>query len=418
MRTEPSLLHAKSAPLPDHSAYGLSAAQMLQESWSNLRLLGRRSILALLGIAIGCAAVVALSTIGHNAQQEAMQVFRNMGSDLLIATVQPSRHAPNPPDTPLQLNSSTLPQAVPSLRSVTPLILNSAEIQWHKKIDGTVILASDTTLNQALNLQVAQGRLLSDFDHQSTFAVLGAKRAAELNQLGATVEVGSSIQLGNYLFEVVGILQEQGWNPLIPVSVDHVVLLPLGGVKRLSPNLHISSVIARSYSDEPPPQAASELQSWLSQQIPGFDIQVQSPQLLVASKAQQSQLFSWLLIGLSVISLLAGGIGVMNVMVMSVSERRQEIGVRMALGARAKDIGRLFLLEAIFLSIAGAVFGALLGIGAAYLFVLFSNWAAFSLSWLALPLGIGSALVTGLFFGLYPALSAARLEPVRALRHD
>lgn len=410
MRTE--------ATLPGRLSYGLSATQMLQESWDNLRLLGRRSVLALLGIAIGCAAVVALSTIGHNAQQEAMRVFRNMGSDLLLATLQRSRDFPNQPDTPLQLDNSTLPQAVPSLRSATPLILNSTEIQWHKKIDGTVILASDTALNEALGLKIAQGRLLNDFDHQSTFAVLGAKRAAELDQENASVQVGSSIQLGNYLFEVAGILQEQGWNPLIPVSVDHVVLLPLNGVKRLNPALQISNVIARSHSDEPPPHASAEFQIWLSKQLPGFDIQVQSPQLLVTSKAQQSQLFSWLLIGLSVISLLAGGIGVMNVMVMSVSERRQEIGVRMALGARAKDIGRLFLLEAVFLSITGALLGALLGIGAACLFVFFSNWAAFSLSWFALPLGIGSALVTGLFFGLYPALSAARLEPVRALRHD
>ncbi len=150
--------------------------------------------------------------------------------------------------------------------------------------------------------------------------------------------------------------------------------------------------------------------------MPKLDIGVQIPQQLLEGMAQQSRMFSWLLAGLGGISLLVGGVGVMNVMVMNVSERRREIGVRMALGARPRDIAGLFLLEAVVLSACGALIGAVCGVVAAWLFVFFSDWSAFSLSALSLPLGIGSSLAIGLFFGLNPAMTAARLEPVQALR--
>ena len=116
------------------------------------------------------------------------------------------------------------------------------------------------------------------------------------------------------------------------------------------------------------------------------------------------------------VSLLVGGIGVMNVMVMTVAERRREIGVRMALGARPSDIARLFLLEAMMLATTGAIAGALVGQAAAWLFVRLTGWSVFAMSPIAIPLGIGSAITTGLFFGLAPALSAAKLQPVYALR--
>ncbi len=150
--------------------------------------------------------------------------------------------------------------------------------------------------------------------------------------------------------------------------------------------------------------------------MPKLDIAVQIPQQLLEGMAQQSRMFSWLLAGLGGISLLVGGVGVMNVMVMNVSERRREIGVRMALGARPRDIAGLFLLEAVVLSACGALIGAVCGVAAAWLFVFFSDWSTFSLSILSLPLGIGSSLAIGLFFGLNPAMTAARLEPVQALR--
>lgn len=130
---------------------------------------------------------------------------------------------------------------------------------------------------------------------------------------------------------------------------------------------------------------------------------------------RQSRTFSYLLAGLGAISLLVGGVGVMNVMLMSVSERRREIGVRLALGATRHDIRLLFLAEAGLLAIVGAALGAVSGVGVAYAFTRFSSWA-FVLAPASLPLGMGTSLLTGLFFGWYPAVAASRLEPVQALR--
>ncbi|WEZ89496.1 FtsX-like permease family protein [Pseudomonas sp. NyZ480] len=133
--------------------------------------------------------------------------------------------------------------------------------------------------------------------------------------------------------------------------------------------------------------------------------------------ADQSSLFRWLLGGFAGIALLLGGVGVMNVMVMNVAERRREIGVRLALGARARDIAWLFLLEAILLTGAGASTGALVGLVGAWRFAVASGWR-FTVDGSSLPLGVGSSLIVGVFFGLQPALAAARLQPVVALRDD
>ncbi|MBI6855173.1 ABC transporter permease [Pseudomonas cichorii] len=396
--------------------YGPSTGQIFLEPLNSLRLLGRRSLLALLGIAVGCASVVALLNIGQNAANEAISAFKGLGSDMLVvsfAAVPGMKMRP----APATLDVPAVMEAVPGVLHVAPVMMLSTRVSFDGRTHNTNIAGTSSDLAAVLGLRVAQGRFLSGYDSRSTYAVLGAQVARELGLESLQDMAGRRVQIDGYLFEVVGILSGHGQNPLIPVSVDDAVFVPIEGMRRISSKPEITNVIARGGGGETLEQDGNALSSYLQTLAPGRDVQVQIPQQLLDGLAQQSRTFSYLLAGLGGISLLVGGVGVMNVMVMNVSERRREIGVRMALGARPVDIGRLFLLEAAVLSIAGATIGACLGLLAAWLFSVVSGWG-FTLSLPSLPLGIVSSLLVGLFFGLNPALMAARLEPVQALRDD
>ncbi|WCG82646.1 ABC transporter permease [Pectobacterium sp. A5351] len=396
--------------------YGPSLPQRLLEALNSLILLGRRAVLALIGITVGCGAVVALLNVGHNAEAEAMGIFREMGSDLMVATVQNRMGSRKMNTAPSDLDIPVLRQALPDIKAATALIITPTEARLRGRSLSTMVVGSRAELSEVLGLTLAQGRHLSDFDERSTYIVLGANVASQWASQGRTAGLGEAVQVGGYLFEIVGILQPQGHNPLVPVSIDDFILMPISGMRRIMPTPQIVSVIARSHDSNTLLKTGAQLKDYLASVMPKLNIDVQIPQQLLEGMAQQSRMFSWLLAGLGGISLLVGGVGVMNVMVMNVSERRREIGARMALGARPRDIAGLFLLEAVVLSACGALIGAVCGIAAAWLFVFFSGWSAFSLSALSLPLGIGSSLAIGLFFGLNPAMTAARLEPVQALR--
>jgi putative ABC transport system permease protein len=186
-------------------------------------------------------------------------------------------------------------------------------------------------------------------------------------------------------------------------------------MRRLRPAPEIDSVIGRVSPTADLSATAEVLCDYLKGWANGREVEVHMPRNLLDGLKRQASTFTWLLAGLGGISLLVGGVGVMNVMLMNVAERRREIGIRMALGARPRDIRNLFLLEAGALSVVGAVLGGLLGVAAAWAFTQFSGWQ-FLFSPESLLPGCGSSLLIGLFFGLYPAIAAARLQPVQALR--
>lgn len=392
-----------------------SLTQLLYEAMVSLRTLGKRSILALLGIVIGSSSVVALINIGHNAAEDASTIFKSMGTDILIAQFPSAANERTP--MPAALDLVTLRKMLPALAHIAPTAQSSSPLVFQGRTTTSFVVGTTADLKAAMRLNVREGRFLSDYDAGQTYAVVGSQVAQNLSSGGAPLGVGDRVRINDYLFTVVGMLAPQPNAVLIPLQANDTVFVPLDGMRRIASSPQIGNVIARAQSDQHMDQMAQDLAEALKKLLRGRQVEVQIPQQILDGMTRQSRTFGYLLLALGGISLIGGGVGVMNVMLMNVAERRREIGVRMALGARRRDIRNLFLLEAVTLTAVGAVCGGVVGLAAAYVYARVSGWQ-FSLALLALPLGVGSTLLVGLFFGIYPAISASRLQPVEALRDE
>lgn len=392
-----------------------SLSQLLHEAFVSLRTLGKRSILALLGIVIGSSSVVALINIGHNAAEDAAMIFKDMGTDTLVAQFPPKGNSTVPMPTSLDLQA--VRQAVPGIAHIGAISSFSGPVVFHGRTTNAGLIGSTPGLKDAMRLALREGRFLSEFDSGETYAVVGDQVAQALSLPGDPLRLGDRVRINDYLFLIIGILQNQPRSMLIPVQTNESLFIPAAGMRRIYSSPQVGSVVLRATAGQDMERIASDATRALSAQLMDHTVEIQIPQQMIDGMTRQSRTFAYLLLALGAISLVGGGVGVMNVMLMNVSERRREIGIRMALGARQRDIRNLFLLEAVTLTAVGALCGAVMGMGAAYLYAWLSGWQ-FSLAVSALPLGVGSTLLVGLFFGIYPAISASRLQPVEALRDE
>ncbi|CRM26842.1 Macrolide export ATP-binding/permease protein MacB [Pseudomonas sp. 31 R 17] len=392
-----------------------SLSQLLHEAFISLRTLGKRSVLALLGIVIGSSSVVALINIGHNAAVDAAMIFKDMGTDTLVVQFPPKGSANVPMHTRLDLGAVRL--AVPGIAHIGALSLFSGPIVFHGRTANANFVGSTPDVQAAMRLAVREGRFLSAFDANQTYAVIGDQVAQALGVPGEPLKTGDRVRINDYLFLIIGILQNQPRAMLMPVQANESLFIPAEGMRRIFANPQINNLIIRARPGQDMERVARDAAAALQPQLTEHNVDITVPQQMIDGMTRQSRTFAYLLLALGAISLVGGGVGVMNVMLMNVSERRREIGIRMALGARQRDIRNLFLLEAVTLTAVGALCGAVLGMTAAWFYAWLSGWV-FSLAVAALPLGVGSTLLVGLFFGIYPAVSASRLQPVEALRDE
>lgn len=392
-----------------------SLSQLLHEAFISLRTLGKRSVLALLGIVIGSSSVVALINIGHNAAVDAAMIFKDMGTDTLVVQF-PSKGSANVPMR-TRLDLLAVRQAVPGIAHIGALSLFSGPIVFHGRTANANFVGSTPDVQAAMRLAVREGRFLSAFDANQTYAVIGDQVAQALGAPGEPLKTGDRVRINDYLFLIIGILQNQPRAMLMPVQANESLFIPAEGMRRIFANPQINNLIIRARPGQDMERVARDAAAALQPQLTEHNVDITVPQQMIDGMTRQSRTFAYLLLALGAISLVGGGVGVMNVMLMNVSERRREIGIRMALGARQRDIRNLFLLEAVTLTAVGALCGAVLGMTAAWFYAWLSGWV-FSLAVAALPLGVGSTLLVGLFFGIYPAVSASRLQPVEALRDE
>ena len=359
--------------------------------------------------------MVALINIGHNAAVDAALIFKDMGTDTLVAQFPPKADSSVPMRARLDLDA--VRQAVPGIAHIGALSLFSGPIVFQGRSVNANFVGSTADIPAALRLALREGRFLSAFDANETYGVIGDQIAQALGAPGAPLKLGDRVRINDYLFQVVGILHHQPRAMLMPVQANESLFIPADGMRRIYASPQIGNVIIRAAPGQDMERIARDAAAALQRQLTEHSVDITVPQQMIDGMTRQSRTFAYLLLALGAISLVGGGVGVMNVMLMNVSERRREIGIRMALGARQRDIRNLFLLEAITLTAVGALCGAVLGMTAAWLYAWLSGWA-FALAVAALPLGVGSTLLVGLFFGIYPAVSASRLQPVEALRDE
>jgi len=385
---------------------------LAREAVANLRAVAQRSALALLGIVIGTASVIAMLNVGHNAEVESIRQFKSMGTDLIVAQAFLGQaKAASPSALVIEDLSKTLPQ----IRQIAPLSITGMRL-GRGGMQSSIIGATQS-LKGVIGLRITEGRFLSPFDKDETYAVIGSAIAASRKISDAPLHPGDRIRVGNYLFTVIGILEKTTHNPLLPFDVNKGVIIPEASMRRVTTQTGSSTILAAAAKDSDPILAAETLGEKLTALHGGRRVQTQSARQLIEGMQKQASIMAGLLAAIGAISLLVGGVGVMNVMLMNVAERRREIGLRMALGARRSHIRTMFLMEAAILSLTGGICGTVLGMLAAYIYADFSGWD-FTPSSLALPLGAVISAGIGLFFGAYPAASAARLDPIETLRAE
>lgn len=389
-----------------------AVTQVVEDAIDSFRTMGKRSVLALLGIVIGSGSIVAVINVGHNTSQEAAKIFQGMGVDTLFAKLNDEQRFK---DSFLGMDAANIRGLDLQHLMVAPVSEVSGKAGFNRLYIDVRIVGTEPALIEVLKLSISRGRFLHEFDRDDNVVVLGHTVATSLSSNGLGIQVGEWLKINNYLFKVVGVLQPAMESMLSPVLTNHSLFMPLQGLARVDSGAAITDVIMRVGPAQKIELVVPQVMERLSAAFKTRTVEIVVAQQMIDAMSRQNKTFHYLLIALGIITLVGGGVAVMNVMYMNVSERRIEIGLRMAIGARRQDIRNLFLVEALALSTLGAVLGAGVGIALAWLYAVISGWA-FELAMLSIPLGVSSTLLVGVFFGLKPAIAASRLTPVEALR--
>ena len=406
--------------------------QALRIALRSLKVNKLRTALTMLGIMIGVAAVIAMVSVGTGAQARVAEQIQSLGSNLIMAMSGSTNQAgvrlgQGSQTTITEDDASAIAREVAAVQVAAPSSRGNAQVVYGNLNWSTGIQGVTADYFEARDWPVDVGRpvLQEDVDGATKIALLGQTTAQNL--FADADPIGQIIRIKKVPFTVVGLLSRKGqsaWGQ----DQDDVILIPLSTAKKKV--LGVSQANARSVGsisikirpDENMTEAETQIRELLRQRhrlqpAQDDDFWLRNLSEVLQTQEESSKVMTYLLAAIASVSLLVGGIGIMNIMLVSVTERTREIGLRMAVGARGRDILMQFLVEAVTLSLIGGIIGIVLGLGGSQAISQFAEWRT-QVSPQAVAIAFGFAAAVGVFFGFYPARKAAQLDPIEALRYE
>ena len=394
---------------------------------------GLRSALTTLGVVIGVAAVVTMAAVGEGAQERVAAQIRSLGAHVLL--IRPGAQdrggvlaSVGTRQTLTEQDALAIAREVRDVLSAAPGVNGPVQVVHGNRNWASLAVGATPEYLSARGWQVAAGRLLSAEDERAAASVVVLGQTVARHLFGEASAVGEQVRVGKVPATVVGVLRRKGQSPF-GSDQDDVVFLPLatarlrvlGSAGRVNPKA-VDFVFVQVSSHAAIADSMGEIRSLLRARhrlLPdeADDFAVQDLAALVSAEAEAANAFKWLLGVVAAVSLLVGGIGIMNTMLVSVAERTREIGIRLSVGASPQDILRQFLVEALTLCAVGGLLGTILGVGLAFAVEMLTGWPI-RVRAETIALAVGASATVGLVFGIYPARRAARLEPVDALRAE
>jgi len=401
--------------------------EMLQVAWDSLMANKLRSVLTTLGVLIGVAAVITMLAIGQGAREQQLQLIQQMGANVVLVFPGQFRRGAvgfgmGSVQTLTMRDVEALSKSNALIVQVAAEVRRGAQVVYRQKNTNTSIVGVTANYLIVRAYKVEKGRFFTEQEDTASarVAVLGQTVIANLFGENAN-PVGKTIRINGIPFKVIGVLAKKG--ALGPMDLDDQIMVPLRtAMYRLFGTEYLNTISVQIVRNEFVTAAMQEIERILrrSHRLPpnkpsDFAMRTQAEWEQLAE--QTSRLFIVLLLSIASVSLIVGGIGIMNIMLVSVAERTREIGIRKAIGAKPSDIQLQFLLEAVVLSLVGGGLGIFFGIAASYAIGKVAGWTVV-ISPISVILAFGFAAAVGIFFGYYPARKAAKLEPVEALRYE
>jgi len=382
-----------------------------------------RTVLTMLGIIIGVAAVILLVSIGSGLRGYIVQQFESLGADNLIVMPgeinmggseegggMPGAGAAVPKFTFAHLRKI---QAAKTVKAAMAYTENNGTMKYKGKTQTTQVSGVGPEYQEIRNQRVARGSLfnLSQYNSAKRVVVLGQTVADEL--FGSLDPLGKKISISEQHYIVLGVMEEKG--SLAGIDIDNQVFIPATTAMRQFDMEYIPSFLVQSQSSETIPQTKKELERILSRDFEEDEYSILDTKDLLKTISQVLDVLTLALGGIAAISLLVGGIGIMNIMLVSVTERTKEIGLRKAVGAKSKDILFQFLVEAVFLSLVGGIIGiALGGLGS----IAIGRFLKTAIPLWSVTIAFSVSALVGIIFGVAPAAKASKLDPIDALRYE